>query len=306
MQTLLTITPIFILIALGWVAYRTGFLSEEVLSPLNRLVFYFAIPAFLFSAISNFPLAQGLNLPVLLVVLGTAFSCYVCGWLLCKAARIPADRSGPLIQGACHGNLGYIGLPVAFYFLGDAGLAQTGILAGFLMILQNVMSVSILQSFSSTSKSGKASSVVRELLKNPVILSCIAGIIVSELQLPIPQVLDRSCKMLGQLAPPAALLLIGASLSFKTIRTKKTAILCASTVKLLVLPALGLAAFTLLGIAPENYLPGLILLSTPTATIAYILARQMKSDQDIAIGMISVTTLLSALTISAWLSVSGL
>lgn len=112
--------------------------------------------------------------------------------------------------------------------------------------------------------------------------------------------------MLGQLAPPAALLLIGASLSFKTIRSKKVAILCASSVKLILLPALGLVAFTVLGIAPTDYLPGLILLSTPTATIAYILARQMKSDQDIAVGMISVTTLLSALTISAWLSFSGL
>ncbi len=273
---------------------------------MNRLVYVFAIPAFLFHAISNFPLDQGLKLPVLLVVLGAAFTCYVSGWILCKAVHIPADRSGPLIQGACHGNLGYIGLPIAFYFLGDAGLAHTGILAGFLMILQNIMSVSILQSFSTTRKRGKIASVLRELLKNPVILSCMAGIITSEVQLPVPEVLDRSCKMLGQLAPPAALLLIGASLSFKTIRSKKVAILCASSVKLILLPALGLVAFTVLGIAPTDYLPGLILLSTPTATIAYILARQMKSDQDIAVGMISVTTLLSALTISAWLSFSGL
>lgn len=302
MQTILTIAPIFILILLGWIASRTGFLPEEVLSGINRLVYYFAIPAFLFHAISNFPLDQGFNLPVMLVTLGTACLCYLSGWLLCKTARLPAGRSGALIQGACHGNLGYIGLPVAFYFLGDAGLAQAGIISGFMMILQNVMSVSILQSFASGTATGEKSSVLLKLLQNPVIVTCMVAITVSKLQLPVPEVLDRSCRMLGQLAPPAALLLIGASLTFETIQSRKLAMLCAATVKLVVLPGLGLLFFTLLGVAPADYLPALILLGTPTATIAYVMARQMQSDTDIAVGMVSTTTLLSALTLSLWLS----
>lgn len=301
MQTLITIAPIFILIALGWCAARIGFLPEEILAPLNRLIYYFAIPAFLFHAISNFPLDQGLNLSVLLVTLGTVLTCYLSGWLLCKVARVPRQQSGALVQGSCHGNLGYIGLPVAFYFLGDTGLAQAGILSGFLMILQNIMSVSIMQSFSPTT-TNKKSDLLIKLLQNPVILSSMAGIIASGLQIPIPEVFNRTFRMLGHLAPPAALLLIGASLSFETIRSKKIAIFCSSFAKLLLLPSLGLLAFTLLDISADNYFPALILLTTPTATIAYVLAKQMHSDADIAVASISASTLLSALTIPAWLA----
>ncbi|PLY00983.1 MAG: AEC family transporter [Desulfuromonas sp.] len=302
MQTLITIAPIFILIALGWVAAHRGFLPDEVLNPLNRLIYYFAIPAFLFHAISNFPLAQGFNIQVTLTTLGAAFLMYVSGWLFSKVACIPGDRAGVLIQGACHGNLGYIGLPVAFYFLGSTGLAQAGIISGFLMILQNVMSVSILQSFSSRTSTEKQSGPLVKLLQNPVIVSSMAGIIASGLELPIPEVIDRTLKMLGQLAPPAALLLIGASLSFKTLRSRKIEIAGAVSVKLILLPAFGLLLFTLLGVAPESYLPAFILLCTPTATVAYVMARQMHGDLDIAVTIISVSTLLSAITLPLWLA----
>lgn len=305
MQTFITIAPIFILIALGWGAFRTGFLPHEVLNPLNRLIYYFAIPAFLFHAISNFPLTQGFNIRVTLVTLGTAFSFYSSGWLMLKFSRIKEQKAGVLVQGSCHGNLGYIGLPVAFYFLGSPGLAQAGIISGFLMILQNIMSVTILQSFSSRDTQSKKTSTLVKLLQNPVILSSMAGIIASGLQLPVPEVVDRTLKMLGQLAPPAALLLIGASLSFKSLKSQIIFIAAAVTSKLVLLPAAGLLFFTLLGIPSTEYLPALILLSTPTATVAYVMARQMNADLDIAVALISISTLLSALTLPLWLSLTA-
>ena len=302
MQTLITIAPIFIILALGWVAARTGFLPEEVQSHLNRLVYYFAIPAFLFRAISNFPLAQGFNVTVMLITLGSALSFYLTGWLLCKTGRVPPAKAGVIVQSSCHGNLGYIGLPVAFYFLGDIGLAQAGIISGFLMILQNIMSVSVLQSFSTVGGAQK-STIFTKLLQNPVIVTSMLAIFVSGLQIPIPDVINRTLSMLGHLAPPAALLLIGASLSFRTIWNHKTAIIAASMTKLVFLPALGLGLFTLLGIASADYLPAMILLGTPTATVAYVLARQMNADSELAVAAISASTLFSALSLSLWLTI---
>lgn len=305
MQTLLTIAPIFILILLGAVAARTGFLPEPALSPLNRLIYYFAIPAFLFHAISNFPLDQGFNLPVLLATLGTALCFYLCGWIITAGSNISAAQAGILVQAACHGNLGYIGLPVAFYFLGKTGLAQAGIIAGFLMILQNIMSVSILQSTSGSKQTLQRSNLLVQFSKNPVIVSCMLGIIASALKLPVPEVINRTLNMLGDLAPPAALLLIGASLSFKTIKKQKLRIATVVVVKLLLLPSLGLLLFTLLGIAPAAYLPAMILLGTPTATVSYVMARQMQADMDIAVGAISASTLLAAMTLPFWLAFLG-
>ncbi len=302
MQTLITIAPIFIILALGWVAAKTGFLPEEVQSHLNRLVYYFAIPAFLFRAISSAPLAQGFNVTVLMITLGSALSFYLTGWLLCKTARVSPAKAGVIVQTSCHGNLGYIGLPIAFYFLGDIGLAQAGIISGFLMILQNIMSVTVLQSFSGAG-AGKKSPILVKLLQNPVIVASMLGILASGLQIPIPDVINRTLSMLGHLAPPAALLLIGASLSFRTIWDHKTAIITATMAKLVFLPALGLCLFTLLGIASTDYLPAMILLGTPTATVAYVLSRQMNADSGLAVAAISASTLLSALSLSLWLTI---
>ena len=302
MQTLITIAPIFIVLALGWVAAKTGFMPEEVQSHLNRLVYYFAIPAFLFSAISNFPLAQGFNVTVMLITLGSALSFYLTGWLLCKTARMTPAKAGVIVQTSCHGNLGYIGLPVAFYFLGDIGLAQAGIISGFLMILQNIMSVTVLQSFSTVGVEEKSTIFVK-LRQNPVIVSSMMGIFASGLQIPIPDVISRTLSMLGHLAPPAALLLIGASLSFRTIWDHKIAIMVASLAKLVFLPAVGLCLFITLGIDSAAYLPAMILLGTPTATVAYVLSRQMNADSGLAVAAISATTLFSALSLPLWLSI---
>ncbi len=302
MQTLLTVTPIFVLIILGFIAARIKLLPEDAQGPLNRLVYYFAIPAFLFNAVSNFPLAKGFNAKLLIATLGAAFTFYLLGWILCKLGKVSFTKAGVFVQGSCHGNLGYIGLPVAFYFLGEAGLAKAGIIAGFLMILQNIMSVTILQSFTAEQGGRKKFAVVFKLMQNPVIISCMLGIIASGLELPIPDVVNRTLKMLGQLAPPAALLLIGASMSFEKLKTQFLPILGVVTTKLVLLPCYGLLLISLLKLEISESLPAIILLGTPTATVAYVLARQMKADAEMAVAIISTSTLLSVVTLPILLS----
>ncbi len=302
MQTVVTIAPIFILIGLGWIAARTGFMPEALVGPLNRLVYYFAIPAFLFHAISNFPLSHGFNGRVVAITLGTVVVIYLCSWGLTKALKIPPNKAGVTIQSACHSNAGYVGLPVAFYFLGDPGLAQAGIISGFLMITQNVMSSTILQFFAREKSMGGHFSLIVQYLKNPVIIGSMVGISASGLQIPVPDVIDRTLGMLGDLAPAAALLLIGASLSFKAIQSQKRLIAATVITKLILLPAVALVMFELLQIKADDFLPALILLATPTATVAYVMSRQMGSDAEIAVATISATTLMSALSLPIWLA----
>ena len=302
MQTLVTIAPIFIIIALGWIAARTGFMPANILGPLNRLVYYFAIPAFLFHAIANFPLAQGFNVQVVMITLGTVVALYLLSWALTRLLRLPTKQVGATIQSACHSNAGYVGLPVAFYVLGDTGLAQAGIISGFLMIVQNVMSSTILQCHSKQKSAGGHFSLLIQYLKNPVIIGSLVGIIASGLQIPIPKVIDRTLNMLGDLAPAAALLLIGASLSFKAMTAQKRIIFGTVATKLILLPLAALFVFQLFHLDIKDYLPAIIILATPTATVAYVMSRQMGSDPEIAVATISATTIISALTLPLWLT----
>ncbi len=306
MNIITTIIPIFAVIILGWFARFKGFIQPEFLGPANRLVFYLAIPAMIFRSISRASLKTQFNGMVLAITLLSALAVFAVAWLVGSISSVRLKQRGTFIQSSFHGNLGYIGLAVAYYFLGNAGLVRASIIAGFIMILQNFLAVFVLQ-FYSDNTSGKRNklTLVMNILGNPVIISAMAGILFSLTGAPLPIVLDRSLDILSGLALPMALLIIGASLSFELMRLRILPVLGTGIMKLILLPGFGFALYRLFGLLPADYLPGLILLATPTATIVYVMAEEMNGDTNFAVAAISTSTMLSAVTFSVWLNIAG-
>lgn len=282
-------------------------MPEAFLGPANRLVYYLAIPALIFRSVSKASFRTEFNATVLLVVLSSAILAYAGSWLIGQLLHWRPRRLGTFIQCSAHGNLGYIGLPVAFYFLGENGLAKASILSGFLMILQNSLSVLVLQSHSvADAEAGrKARAVIEKLIRNPIIVSALAGIAVSYWQVLIPLTIQRFLEILSGLAPPMSLLLIGATLSLQVMRRNLFFVLGAVVFKIIALPVLGLILFTMLNVSSADFLPGLILLATPTATVAYVMSKEMHGDEDFAVAAISTSTILSAVTYLIWLTAVG-
>jgi len=301
-----TIIPIFAVITLGWVARLKGFIQPEFLGPANRLVYYMAIPAMIFHAISKASLKTQFDVAVLFITLFSVLAVFAVSWCVGVLWRIERRELGTFIQTSFHGNLGYIGLAVAFYSLGDDGFVRASIIAGFIMILQNFLAVVALQLNSKNiSLTGNTKSVILRIMGNPVILSALAGILFSLTGFRLPLVISRSLDILSGLALPMALILIGASLSFKLMRLKISQILSSSFLKLILLPALGFVIYRLFDIDLKNYLPGLVLLASPTATLAYVMAKEMNGDTDFAVAAISTCTMLSAATFTLWLHIAA-
>lgn len=301
-----TIIPIFAVITLGWVARLKGFIQPEFLGPANRLVYYIAIPAMIFHAISKASLKTQFDVAVLFITLFSVLAVFAVSWCVGVLWRIERRELGTFIQTSFHGNLGYIGLAVAYYSLGDDGFVRASIIAGFIMILQNFLAVVALQLNSKNiSPTGNTKSVILRIMGNPVILSALAGILFSLTGFRLPLVISRSLDILSGLALPMALILIGASLSFKLMRLKISQILSSSFLKLILLPALGFVIYRLFDIDLKNYLPGLVLLASPTATLAYVMAKEMNGDTDFAVAAISTCTMLSAATFTLWLHIAA-
>lgn len=304
MIILSTIVPIFAVIGLGWLARRRGFLPESFFGPANRLVFYIAIPAMVFRSIAKGSFQTDFQ-PILLgLTLGAVAGYYLAVWGLTWLAGLARRRRGSFIQCSFHGNLGYIGLAVCYYYLGDAGFAKASILTGFLMILQNVLSVLALQAHANQNPGEGIArrSIPRSILGNPVILSSLSGILFSLSGLPLPVVAERTLGIVSGMALPLALLLIGASLSFDLLRARWRETLWISLLKLTVLPSVGFLCYRLAGPAAGDWPAGLILLASPTATVAYVMAREMGGDPDLTVAAISATTLFSAATFALWLA----
>jgi predicted permease len=306
MQILNTIIPIFVIILLGLFARRKGYIPPEFLAPANRLVYYLAIPALVFSAISKASLKTQFSLATLTLSLAAVGAIFIVAWIWAIAGRYRQGALATFVQSSIHGNLGYVGLAVAFYYLGDEGFIRAGIITGFMMILQNLLSIIILQLYGDANQvRHRWWQIAWKVAGNPVILAAILGILFSLLDIPVPVIVDRSLRILSAMALPTALLIIGASLSLKLMHTNIKPVLSTAVLKLVVLPAVGLTTFQLLDIATADAVPALILLSSPTATVSYVMAREMKGDTDMAVAAISGSTLLSAATFIFWLRVAG-
>ena len=304
MNIISTIIPIFIIIFLGLFAKQRGFITPDFLHQGNRLVYYIAIPAMIFSSISKAALKTQMNFAVISITLTSLVVIAAVATGITRFLKIKRSSKGSFIQSSFHGNLGYIGLAVAFYYLGDGGFVKAAILSGFVMILQNIMAVIILQYHKGNNKDRpKMFDTMKKTMANPVILSALAGILFSLSNIQMPLIIDRALEILKGMALPLALLIIGASLSFEKIKPRFLNVLVSSFLKVIIPPAIGLLLFKVLSIAPEDYLPGLILLASPTATLTYIMAKEIGGDPDFAVAAISICTIISGFTYGLWLGI---
>ena len=213
------------------------------------------------------------------------------------------------MQSAFHANLGYVGLAVAYYYLGQEGLARASIIAGFIMILQNILAVVALQTYGEQARRAP----------RPVAAWCSRfsatrsswpprpGFFSPSRARLLPQVVDRTLQIISSLALPMALLLIGATLSLEMLRRGFwRPCRWSACLKLVLLPAHRIRAVPFSWNFPAGtYLPALILLASPTATLTYVMAEEMSGDPQFAVAAISASTLLSAVSYSIWLHLAG-
>lgn len=302
MNTIQTIIPIFVVIFLGTLARKKGWIPNSFLKPANQLTFYLAIPAMIFRAIVKSDFRTQFDSYLLISTLLPLFVIFILFWLFTIITGVPKSQRGTLVESSVHGNIGYIGLAVVFYFLGAEALPSTGILLAFLMLAHNGLAVVVLQiNATSTSKKKGWIQILSNIVVNPIILTATAGIGCSLIQFQMPVIIDRTLGILANLALPLALLLIGASLSFHVKIKQLVMVVLASLAKLIVLPALGLWLYIYFNLEPSAFLPGLILLSAPVATVSYIIAVEMNGDPDLAVTTISISTALSSVTMVFWL-----
>jgi hypothetical protein len=300
LEVLTTIIPIFLIILAGLTLRWIDFLPGHLLGPLNRLVFYVAIPAMIFLKVAEADfhahfqplLLAGTLLPPLVI--------FALGQAALRATSMPGSESGTFLQSSYHGNLGYIGLAVAYYYLGDQGLTQASILSGFLMLLQNLLSVWVLRPEPGTGGGGTLV-LVKKILANPVIISALTGIAFSLFRIPLPEIVSRSLGILSGMALPLALIVIGASLSVRLIRAHLGQALASGGFKLVLLPLAGYLAYLALGLDKSVFMPGIILLAAPSATVTYVMAAEMHGSPELASATVTLNTLLSALTYTLWL-----
>jgi predicted permease len=291
------LAPVFLLIVLGFILKRSLMRLDTQWHGLERLTYYVLFPMLLIQTLvqadlSRVPVA-GVGGALLLSALAMS--------LLCLALRplfARVDIDGPaftsIFQGATRWQT-YVALSVAGNLFGQAGLALASVAMVAIIPLVNVLSVWVLAHYAAPEKQSLRA-VIMTVVKNPLIWACAIGIAVNVTHLPLPKLWHDVADALGRSSLGIGLLVTGAGLHLEGLLRPSLAAASAVFLKLVLMPVLALALALAFGIAGPSLVVVAVCSAVPTSSSAYVMARQMGGDAPLLAQIITLQTILAAVT----------
>jgi len=297
MSTALLLLPDFLLIVLGFVLCRHTALNRGVWDAVERLVYYLLFPVLLFNSILKSPLQPGQTLSLAAASVGT---------VACGIALVFAIGRWPGVNARLHASgaqtafrfNSFIALALAERLGGPTGLAWMALSIALCVPLCNVAAVWPLARHGGHSYG-------RELLRNPLILSTVAGLIANLAGLRFPEAMATTLQRIGLAALPLGLMGAGASLRWGGLRAAPGLATSFMMIRHAILPAIAIGLTAALALPPGQRTIVVLFASLPTASSAYVLASRMGGDGAFVAGLVTLSTLLGMLSVPLWLALAG-
>ena len=294
------IVPLFLIIALGFGVKRLGWIGSEDVRRFNKVCFYTFMPVMLFYNIYTSDFSHAVRLPYALFVVGMALAMILLAFLITLAAEKTPERRGVMIQAAFRSNFVLLGLPIAAELLPEGNLGVTALMVAIVVPIYNMMSVVVLEYF----RGGKprAGEVLLAVVKNPLILGSVAGLLVQALHITLPEVLVSFAGKMNSAATPLILLLLGASFETREIARYKKELLVCVGLRLVVFPGAILTLAAALGLRDIEFVTVLAMTAAPTAVNSFNMAQQLGGDSQLAGSAVVVSTAASFFTLFVWIT----
>ncbi len=300
-----TIVPVYLLMALGFLCVRTGYVPGDTVPGLSRFTLRICLPALIFSAVALSGSDQALDMGIALAYLAGSLATLLVGVFVTGVILgTPTSRAWILGLGAGVSNSGFMGYPIAALLIGPDQAARFFAIA---VIVENValLPLGIVAADVSRNAGGAMMAQVRNMgmsaLRNPLLLSVIAGLAVrlSDVALPVP--VSGAVEMLADVAPAVALFVVGATLARYPIDASEIGS-SASTVlgKLFLHPALVLGAVAVMPVEGSDLVGTAVLFAAmPMVSIFPILGEPFGMARLCATCLVGAVTL-SFVTIWGW------
>ena len=299
-----SLLPVFLAIVAGYLLRRTIMPDDAHWIGLERLTYYVLFPALIIETLAKADLASvpavGVGASLFLAILAMTAS-------LIASQPILARRgiSGPtftsVFQGATRWNT-MVALGVAGSLYGGLGITLTSVAMVAMIPVLNVLCVYVLARYAALTPPALPS-VARALAANPLIWSCAIGIALYLVHPPIPQAVYGFTTMLGRASVALGLLLVGSGLDPRTFGRPHPATLLTGFLKLVLMPAFAIGLGKMFGLGGADLAVVAACAAVPSASNAYVLARQMGGDAPILAQMLTLQTLAAVATmpIIIWL-----
>ena len=295
--------PIFLMMLLGMLFRKLGWMDEVFAAKMNKFVFLVPLPVLLFEQLATVDFSEVWDIKfILFCFVVTAISITISTLI----SLLWKDRSikGEFIQATYRSSAALLGIAFIQNIYGTAGMAPLMIIGS--VPLYNIMAVVVL-SFFKPGNNSFDKALVKKTLKgivtNPIIIGIVAGFVWSALKLPMPSILHKTVSSIGATATPMGLMSMGATFEMKKATSKMKPTLVAVFMKLIGFCAIFLPVAAMLGFRNEQLIAILVMLGSATTVSCFVMARNMGHEGTLSSGVIMMTTLLSAFTLTMWLDV---
>ncbi|MBO5544224.1 MAG: AEC family transporter [Oscillospiraceae bacterium] len=294
------VMPIFLLMACGYLAQKLGAVSRQDVPRINRVAFHVFLPMLLFYNVYTSDLSSAVQPKLILFA--------VCSVLLVAAAALWGvmhfvdrdDRRGVIAQGIFRSNYVIMGLPIAEALVGADNLGPVTVLIAIVVPMFNFLAVMVLESFRPGRT--KMGTVILGVIRNPLVVSSLAGIVFVLCGIHLPRLLEKTVQSLGSIATPLQLFLLGSFFRFGGLKRYRRELAVVTFIKLILTPAVFLSAAAFLGFRHVEFVALMGIFASPTAVNSFTMVQQMHcGDDELAGDIVVCTSLFCTLSFFLWI-----
>lgn len=280
--TVLEVTaPVFLLASIGYIWVRLGF--EYKVQFVTRLTMTLAVPALIFVSLMQSDIAPQALATMSLATFVAYGGVMLVMWAIVRVGRL---NSATFLAPLVFGNTGNLGLPLALFAFGEAGLSYAVVVLAVMSLISFTVGVWMV------SGGGSLTKVFRE----PVAWATVLGALFLWLGWETPRFLTNTLDLLGQIAIPTMLITLGVAVA----RLKPGQVglaLVLSVSKVVACAAIAVGAGIWFALEPIPFAVLVVQIATPVAVTSYLLAEKYGADSEAVAGLVVVSTLVSVVAL---------
>ncbi len=275
------VAPVFILALIGFLWVRLGF--EYRIEFVTKLAMTLAVPALIFTALMKTEIEPAALTTLLLASIAAYGAITIAALIGTRLAGLDLRTYlAPLV----FGNTGNLGLPLALFAFGEAGLSYAVVVFAVMAIWSFTFGVWVVAGGGSPIKA----------LKEPLVWATLLGALFLWQGWQTPRFLTNTLDLIGQLAIPLMLITLGVAVARLHPAGLGRAFLLSLT-KVGVTVAIGWTIGLAFGLTGIPFAILVLQVSTPVAVTSYMLAEKYGADADAVAGLVVASTLAAVATI---------
>ena len=293
------VLPMFIMLFIGFLVRKLKILQDSFLPQLNKIVFNVFFPFLMFNNIYGSDFSSVFSPKLLAFAVIGVFTIYFLSIGFTLLVEKSNYSRGAMIQAIYRSNFVLMGLPIAANIFGKDKLGMTAVLVAGVVPLYNMLAVITLEIF--RGQKINVLKILKGIAKNPLIIGSALGLLSVAFNISLPETIDKTVSDIAAVATPLALIVLGASVTFDSIKGCSRNLIICIIARLVVVPALCLGTAALIGIRGVDFVSLIGLFASPCAVSSFTMAQQMDSDFKLAGAAVVFTSVLACFTMFLWI-----